>query len=102
MAGGGSEDPTVARHDETRSEVSGSAGDVVQARDVQGGVHFHHATGHATEPAPQQLPGDVRGFVDRARELDHLDGALAEDRNEPSVVSVSVITGTAGVGKPDP
>jgi len=99
VTGGGSEDPAANQHHETRSEVSGSAGDVVQARDVQGGVHFHHTTGHATESTPQQLPGDVRGFVDRARELDHLDGALAEDRNEPSVVSVSVITGTAGVGK---
>ncbi|MGI5180588.1 ATP-binding protein [Dactylosporangium sp. CA-152071] len=87
-------DPT---HHVNRLEASGS-GDVVQARDVHGGVHFH-----GSEPAfavtPSQLPGDVRGFVNRQAEPATLTGAVAEDHDEPLAAVVTVITGTAGVGK---
>ncbi|MEV0701792.1 tetratricopeptide repeat protein [Saccharopolyspora sp. NPDC050389] len=87
----------LSRHD-NRTEVSGSAADVVQARHVYGGVHFHGAD-RSSVPTPQQLPGDVRSFVNRNAELEHLDGVLTDDRDEPLAVALSVITGTAGVGK---
>lgn len=75
------------------SGVAGDA-DVVQAGQVNGGVHFHGA-GRAPVPTPQQLPGDVRSFVNRALEMRDLDKAL-DDAGPPGVV---VLTGTAGVGK---
>jgi tetratricopeptide (TPR) repeat protein len=81
-----------------RSEISGSASDVVQARDVHGGVHFHGVDAPGG-PVPRQLPGDVGGFVNRLRELARLNEVMADDRGEPLVVGVYVITGTAGVGK---
>lgn len=50
----------------------------------------------AAEPTgPAQLPADVAGFTGRQDELRRLDEALAADR--PVVLS-----GTAGVGKPNP
>jgi hypothetical protein len=82
-----------------RSELFGPA-DLVQARDVFGGVHFHADEGSAAQP-PRQLPGDVRGFVNRVAELAALDRLLTEDTG-PVDVTLSVITGTAGVGKPKP
>ncbi|WP_433233386.1 ATP-binding protein [Micromonospora sp. CA-248260] len=77
-----------------RSELSGPA-DLVQARDVYGGVHFH-GDGVERELPPQQLPGDVRGFVNRVAELRALDRLTGDD---DARVTLSVITGTAGVGK---
>lgn len=87
-------------NDGTYSELSGSAGDVIQARDVRGGVHFHR--GVRVDPArgiPRQLPNDVWGFVNRTAELARLDGVFSGPKRDPHVVTVSVITGTAGVGK---
>ncbi|MFI2609505.1 ATP-binding protein [Kitasatospora sp. NPDC018619] len=92
----------------TRSSVSGaSARDVVQARDVSGGIHFHGAHGGPAGsdrpnavPTPRQLPSDVRGFVNRTSELHQLDAALADEEQPPSAAaSVVVIAGTAGAGK---
>ncbi|MDT3395828.1 tetratricopeptide repeat protein [Streptomyces sp. B1866] len=73
----------------------------MQARDVSGGVHFHHGgrPGQPDNPKPRQLPGDVREFVNRADELQRLNAVLTDDGGEPLVVSVYVIAGTAGVGK---
>jgi tetratricopeptide (TPR) repeat protein len=89
----------VRKRDEgTHSELSGSAGDVVQARDVHGGVHFHGPM-PARLPVPRQLPADVRAFVNRADELDRLDRILAGDPDEPLTVGLCVVTGTAGVDK---
>ncbi|MGP4014346.1 ATP-binding protein [Saccharopolyspora sp. 5N708] len=82
--------------DATRSELSGVADNVVQARDVQGGVHFHR-TGPAAPDAPRQLPGDIRGFVNRATELGWLDAALSQRGRDTA--AIIVIVGTAGVGK---
>ncbi|GAB3476847.1 ATP-binding protein [Amycolatopsis cihanbeyliensis] len=82
----------------TRSHLSGSASDVVQARDVHGGVHFHGPE-HSATPVPRQLPALVRAFVNRAAELDRLDQVLAGDPEEPLTVGMSLVTGTAGVGK---
>ncbi|MFJ6620790.1 ATP-binding protein [Kitasatospora sp. NPDC091335] len=85
----------------TRSAVSGSsAHDVVQARDVSGGIHFHRATGRSdSAPTPRQLPADVRGFVNRVDELHQLDDALTGEEQHPSDPAVVVIAGTAGAGK---
>jgi hypothetical protein len=100
MAGpqGRSEGSEPAPRENTYSELSGSAGDVVQARDVSGGVHFHRA-GRVAGPVPRQLPGDVWGFVNRVVELERLDQVLANEGGAPNVVAVTVIAGTAGVGK---
>jgi tetratricopeptide (TPR) repeat protein len=77
------------------SSVSGTARDVVQARDVHGGVHFH-----GTPPAPvlpRQLPADVNGFVGRTGELERLESLLADPlRPGPGLL---VVSGTAGAGK---
>lgn len=54
------------------------------------------------EPAvsvPRQLPGAVRDFVGRERELAALTGLLDESAARGPAAAVAVITGTAGVGK---
>lgn len=81
-----------------RSELSGSASDVVQARDVVGGIHFH-GSGRDRVPVPAQLPADIRGFVNRTADLNHLDAVLSEDIARAGSIAVCVIAGTAGVGK---
>lgn len=83
----------------TRSEISGSAGQAVQAREVHGGVHFH-SQDSAPGPVPRQLPGDVHGFVNRIAELERL-GTLFSDEAESGhrEFAVYVIVGTAGAGK---
>ena len=95
--------------DETRSEIDNTRikGDVVQARDVSGGVHFHASPGGPGNPrvAPHQLPADVSAFVNRRPELRALtrltgtrSGSSApRARGQPA--TVVVITGSAGVGK---
>ncbi|QQQ78430.1 tetratricopeptide repeat protein [Saccharothrix sp. 6-C] len=86
----------------TNPDLSGSANDVVQARDVHGGVHFHSTRRPGrNSPVPKQLPGDVHYFVNRGAEITKLNQfATSESRtNAHGAVSVIVITGTAGVGK---
>ncbi len=80
----------------TRNTLSGSADNVVQARDIQGGVHIHQPR-TSSLPAPRQLPADVTFFTGRDGELGTLDALL--DRGEPAAVVISAIAGTAGVGK---
>ncbi|MFD9962343.1 BTAD domain-containing putative transcriptional regulator [Amycolatopsis sp. NPDC058986] len=59
----------------------------------------------APEPArvplvrPVQLPADVAGFTGREPALAELDRLLADTGEAPTALLVSVITGTAGVGK---
>jgi hypothetical protein len=54
---------------EVSSEISRAQveGDVVQARDVSGGVHFHaaHDSSHDPQVVPRQLPVDISAFVNR-------------------------------------
>jgi tetratricopeptide (TPR) repeat protein len=76
------------------SSLSGAAHDVIQARDVHGGVHFHHSGPNAR--TPHQLPGEVRGFVGRERELERLQDLTAQHHHGGAVV---VVAGTAGAGK---
>lgn len=84
--------------DSTHSELSGNAGDVVQARDISGGVHFHYGIGSQGAP-PQQLPRGIRIFINRTADLRQLDDLLAARRDDGDGVAVCVIAGTAGVGK---
>ncbi|GAA3770971.1 tetratricopeptide repeat protein [Plantactinospora mayteni] len=81
-----------------RSELAGPA-DLVQARDVHGGVHFHGTEREASEQPPRQLPGDVRGFVNRLDELSVLDRVLLHEQGKAADLTLVVIAGTAGVGK---
>ncbi len=78
--------------DGTHSAVTGSAGDILQARDVSGGVHFHRS-GPVGGPVPKQLPADVQVFVNRSAALDWLDAVLT------SGGPACLLVGTAGVGK---
>lgn len=88
------DEPVPAARDGTRSVLSGTAGDVVQARDIRGGVHFHRSRSAGSD-IPRQLPRDVRGFVNRTAEIARLDRILLGE--EPS--GLTVVVGTAGVGK---
>ncbi|WP_433891811.1 ATP-binding protein [Streptomyces sp. CA-111067] len=82
-----------------RFEGSASAKGVVQAAQVHGGVHFHQEAYSATGVVPRQLRGDVRHFVNRSVELARLERLVSEPDDEPHVVPLVVITGSAGVGK---
>jgi tetratricopeptide (TPR) repeat protein len=75
-----------------RSEMSGSADGVVQARDVSGGVHFHQPR-HVV-PHPSQLPGQPVAFVDRQDALAILDATLVSGDSR-----LAVIIGMPGAGK---
>jgi tetratricopeptide (TPR) repeat protein len=83
------------------NRLAGSAGNVVQAGQVGGDVHFHAPLPIAA-PRPAQLPGDIRGFVNRTEELVRL-GALLHHLSDPAPntapLRIAVIVGTAGVGK---
>ena len=83
---------------ETHSDLSGQASDVVQARDISGGIHFH-AVSQGSTPVPAQLPADVHGFVNRTADLDRMDAVLGHDIESPGSASLCVVAGTAGVGK---
>ncbi|MEU5977470.1 tetratricopeptide repeat protein [Streptomyces sp. NPDC047315] len=80
------------------STLSGTARDVVQARDVRGGIHYHHAPAAPAVrgPVPCQLPMASQGFVNRHTEREALDRLLDDGR---AGVRVLLVTGTAGVGK---
>jgi tetratricopeptide (TPR) repeat protein len=95
---------------EVRSEIGRAqvTGDVVQARDVAGGVHFHAAQGGSREggqETPRQLPADVSAFVNRRAELRRLTRLTTAQTTRRSggahrtAAAVVVITGSAGVGK---
>jgi tetratricopeptide (TPR) repeat protein len=103
------ESPQHGDTGEARSEIGSASirGDVVQARDVSGGVHFHASQGEplSSRVVPRQLPADVSVFVDRQSELralTRLTGGSAEgagSRLRHQTVTVVVVTGSAGVGK---
>jgi tetratricopeptide (TPR) repeat protein len=92
---------TEDAHD-NRVEAERIAGDVVQARDVQGGIHLHlgQSTPAAFGVIPRQLPGDVQAFVNREREITELGTAIGARRDgTPGGAVALIITGSAGVGK---
>lgn len=94
------EPPNSPRHSpgDTRSEVGENTGDVVQARDVSGGVHFHYGPGSSSAP-PRQLPRGLRVFVNRETDLSALDRVLLPGTSDGGPTVAYVIAGTAGVGK---
>lgn len=77
--------------------MSGSAADIVQARDISGGIHFHRSGDGM--PRPQQLPSDVSGFVNREIELQRLETEIVSSADGSPGISLIIIAGTAGVGK---
>ncbi len=83
-------DPGVA------NETSGPVGQSVQSGTIHGDVHFHAPASDHT--VPHQLPGAVRNFVNRAIEQDALSTVLSGASGE-NMVLLSMIDGTAGVGK---
>lgn len=102
------------RHDtgsgDVRSEIERAqvTGDVVQARDVSGGVHFHATQEGQQGPRviPHQLPTDVSAFVNRRPQLRALTRLVTPARTgrpaspaRSRATAVVVITGSAGVGK---
>lgn len=86
-----------ARQEVVSSTLSGAAHEVIQARDIAGGVHFHTARRPEDSSAvPRQLPADVPGFIGRHEELGKLEALLSADGEPATLV---VVAGTAGVGK---
>lgn len=83
---------------DAQNDLSGTGSDVVQARDVSGGIHFHGSVIPVTG-IPHQLPADIRGFVNRTDDMRHLDAILAPSETDAHEFGVCVVVGTAGVGK---
>lgn len=83
----------------THNELSAGADQVVQARDVHGGVHVHRA-GSVVVPVPRQVPPDVTHFTGRDAELARLDVLLSRNTSgQPAAVVISAIAGAGGMGK---
>jgi tetratricopeptide (TPR) repeat protein len=89
----------LAPGDGTRNELSGTAGVAVQGRDFHGiNIHLRHADSQA--PTPRQLPRDITYFTGRSNEMASLDTLIADVKSDAAAaVIVSLIAGTAGVGK---
>ncbi|SEF54409.1 NB-ARC domain-containing protein [Actinacidiphila yanglinensis] len=90
------------RGDTVNNRLDGGAqvhGPVVQARDITGGIHVHHAPVAAApkRPIPRQLLPASPYFTGRGLDLRALD-ELREER-DPSAAQVIVVSGQAGVGK---
>jgi tetratricopeptide (TPR) repeat protein len=83
---------------DTDNVLSGTAGNVIQARDIHGDVHFHAPS--AALPVPRQLPPDVPRFTGRGHHLAALDALFRQETERAGrTLSLAVIDGTAGVGK---
>ena len=80
-----------------RNEFSGTAGTVVQAHTIYGGVHIH--TPAPAPVTPRQLPSAPRWFTGRDDELAALTAALAEGLSSASTVVISAVAGAGGIGK---
>lgn len=74
-------------------------GSTVQARDVQGGIHFHPPSGQDGPrlPVPRQLPPVRTWLVDREADVRALD--TLRDRRPADAPQLMVVSGFAGVGK---
>ena len=87
----------------SRSEVENTRvqGNVVQARDVSGGITINvppEARGPAPQLTPRQLPADVGAFINRQAEVRALT-RFVSPRQGGGISAVVVVTGSAGVGK---
>ncbi|MDI5974063.1 hypothetical protein POF50_032760 [Streptomyces sp. SL13] len=83
---------------DTYSRFTGTASGIVQARDVNGGIHFHVENRLDSWPAPRQLPQDT-DIIGRSVELDWLNGVIPASTGSDIGTRAVLITGTAGVGK---
>ena len=83
---------------ETHSNFPGRAEQVVQARDISGGVHFHGGGVHLVRPVPRELPGPQQDFVDHDEQVEQLNG-IADAIGQVDHSPTAVVSGTAGVGK---
>ncbi|MFJ1595424.1 hypothetical protein [Streptomyces sp. NPDC088261] len=74
-------------------------GPAVQARDIHGGIHVHHAApaDRPRPPAPRQFPPVRRQLVDRESDVQALDALRAQ--HPPHSHQLLVVSGFAGVGK---
>ncbi|WFE67277.1 tetratricopeptide repeat protein [Micromonospora sp. WMMD714] len=85
------------------NDFSGRSAAVVQAGLIQGDVHLRTVT-ETPLPSPRQLPPATKGFIDREVHIQQLDSLLDEvelitDKARLPVVTISTISGSAGVGK---
>ncbi|MFV2011263.1 ATP-binding protein [Micromonospora sp. LOL_027] len=84
------------------NDFAGGAGAVVQAAQISGGVHVRVTD--VPLPPPRQLPPATKGFIDRELHIRQLDSLLDETDLRTSdgrlpVVTISTVSGSAGVGK---
>lgn len=83
--------------------MSGNSRDVVQAANINGGIHFYDRGADAFVPVdervPRQLPAEVRIFVNRADEIRGLVESVAGGSDRPAGGTLQIISGTAGAGK---
>ncbi|MEV6827064.1 tetratricopeptide repeat protein [Amycolatopsis sp. NPDC051102] len=83
--------------DEPHNIVTGTTtGHVLQTAEIHGDVHLHSASPRSV---PRQLPGTVRHFVGRRRQLAALTTYLDEAVASPEPVAISTVEGMAGIGK---
>lgn len=85
------------------NDFSGHSAAVVQAGLIQGNVNLRAVT-DIPLPSPRQLPPATKGFIDREVHIQQLDSLLDEvdlvtDKERLPVVTISTISGSAGVGK---
>ena len=92
--------PTVPREENTSNDFSGHAGqNVIQARDIRGGIHFH-GDESSSRLIPRQLPLNIANFTGREENVSVLNALLVNDSETSARTAViSAISGTAGVGK---
>lgn len=83
----------------TTNDLSGTAGAVIQAGSIVGGVHLHPV--QPGSAPPHELPPDIHQFTDRIEHLAEMDLLLASIEGTPvtAAVLISAVSGTAGVGK---
>ncbi|MEU8110497.1 BTAD domain-containing putative transcriptional regulator [Nonomuraea muscovyensis] len=87
----------VLRQEPHGRTVTGAAGPGAPGRAPGSGPEL--PVGEAGQVIPAQLPMDVRGFAGRAGELGRLDGLVTASAGRPTTVTITVVSGTAGVGK---
>jgi tetratricopeptide (TPR) repeat protein/transcriptional regulator with XRE-family HTH domain len=89
-------------HSQSLQRLAGALGLSDQERTVLSAAQQPAAAGRRPAPAvpARQLPMDVPGFTGRAEQLAQLDALLPDSpEGSPGTVVITVIAGTAGVGK---
>ncbi|MEV4973534.1 tetratricopeptide repeat protein [Streptomyces scopuliridis] len=94
--------PAAGHRTTHTNTIAGAAvlhGPVVQAHDIQGGIHFHQPAREDAPrpPVPRQLPPMRRTLVDRAEDVRALDDLRAQrPAHAPQLL---VVSGFPGIGK---